>query len=162
MALSQVEGRTYANLFGLVERFIGAKMIEVGRGHALGDQTAFEAIVRFTDEELKHQALFQRIEEMLAAQMPAGYACAAEPNAVAAAVLSKSTWAVLALTCHIELFTQAHYRASIAKDETLWPPGTCSCSTGARSRSTRSSTSSSGSARTRSCRPQSATRRSTT
>ncbi|HEY3635520.1 MAG TPA: hypothetical protein VGK95_10755 [Caldimonas sp.] len=121
MALSQVQGRTYANVFGLVERFIGAKMVEVGRNHALGDQTAFEAIVRFTDEELKHQALFQRIEEMLAAQMPAGYVCAAEPNAVAAAVLSKSTWAVLALTCHIELFTQAHYRASIAKDETLSP-----------------------------------------
>ncbi len=121
MALSRVQGRTYANIFGLVERFIGAKMVEVGRGHALGDQTAFEALVRFTDEELKHQALFQRIEEMLAAQMPAGYACAAEPNAVAAAVLSKSTWAVLALTCHIELFTQAHYRASIAKDETLSP-----------------------------------------
>ena len=36
-------------------------------------------------------------------------------------MLSKSTWAVLALTCHIELFTQAHYRASIAKDETLSP-----------------------------------------
>jgi len=30
--LSQVQGRTYANLFGLVERFIGAKMLEVGRG----------------------------------------------------------------------------------------------------------------------------------
>ena len=66
--LSQVQGRTYANLFGLVERFIGAKMLEVGREHALGDQTAFEALVRFTDEELKHQALFRRIEEMLAAR----------------------------------------------------------------------------------------------
>jgi len=64
--LSQVQGRTYANLFGLVERFIGAKMLEVGREHALGDQTAFEALVRFTDEELKHQALFRRIDEMLA------------------------------------------------------------------------------------------------
>src|SRR5215207_3362701 len=53
-ALSQVQGRTYANIFGLVERFIGAKMVDVSRGHALGDQAAFEALVRFTDEELKH------------------------------------------------------------------------------------------------------------
>ena len=119
--LSQVQGRTYANLFGLVERFIGAKMMDVSREHALGDQVAFEALVRFTDEELKHQALFRRIDEMLAAQMAPGYACVAEPNAVAEAVLSKRTWAVLALTCHIELFTQAHYRASIADDETLSP-----------------------------------------
>jgi predicted component of type VI protein secretion system len=34
-------------------------------------------------------------------------------------VLGKSTWAVLALTCHIELFTQAHYRQSIEHDEDL-------------------------------------------
>ena len=118
---SHVQGRTYANMFGLVERFIGAKMLEVSREHALGDQVALEALVRFTDEELKHQALFRRIEEMLAAGMPAGYALAAEPNAVAAAVLSKSNWSVLALTCHIELFVQAHYRASIGPVETLSP-----------------------------------------
>ena len=37
---SQVQGRTYANMFKLVERFIGAKMLELGRDHALGDQIA--------------------------------------------------------------------------------------------------------------------------
>jgi hypothetical protein len=119
--MSQVQGRTYANLFGVIERYIGAKMLEVSRDHVLGDQVAFEALIRFTDEELKHQALFRRIEEMLGEQMAPGYVCVAEPNAVAQAVLSKRTWAVLALTCHIELFTQAHYRASIAGDETLSP-----------------------------------------
>jgi len=121
LALSQVQGRSYANIFGLAERFIGAKMLEVSREHALGDQVALEALVRFTDEELKHQALFRRIEEMLAATMPAGYACVADANAVADVVLGKSTWAVLGLTCHIELFTQAHYRASIEGDESISP-----------------------------------------
>jgi hypothetical protein len=38
--LSQVQGRTYANIFGLVERFIGAKILEISRDHWLGDQTA--------------------------------------------------------------------------------------------------------------------------
>ena len=42
----QVQGRTYANMFALVERFIGAKMLELGRAHGLGDQIAMEAIVR--------------------------------------------------------------------------------------------------------------------
>jgi len=51
--------------------------------------------------------------------MAPGYVCVAEANAIAEVVLSKRTWAVLALTCHIELFTQAHYRASIAEDATL-------------------------------------------
>jgi len=114
--LSQIQGRTYANIFGLVERYIGAKMLELSRDHWLGDQAALEALVRFTDEELKHQELFRRIEAMIAAGMPAGYTFMPQPNDVAGAVLSKSTWAVLALTCHIELFTQAHYRQSIEPD----------------------------------------------
>ncbi|MET0544194.1 MAG: hypothetical protein ABWZ88_20830 [Variovorax sp.] len=117
--LSQVQGRTYANMFGLVERFIGAKMLEVSRDHWLGDQTALEALVRFTDEEIKHQALFRRIEMLTARCMPSGYRFAPEPNGVAEFVLGKSTWAVLALTCHIELFTQVHYRESIAADAEL-------------------------------------------
>jgi hypothetical protein len=58
---------------------------------------------------------------MVAAGMPAGYAFLPQPNAVAQAVLSKSTWAVLALTTDIELFSQAHYRASIEPDDTLSP-----------------------------------------
>ncbi len=118
---SQVQGRTYANMFGLVERFIGAKILDVSRAHALGDQVALEALVRFTDEELKHQELFRRIEAMLAGTMPAGYRFLPQPDAVAAAVLAASTWAVLGLTCHIELFTQAHYRSSIAPDDALSP-----------------------------------------
>ena len=119
--LGQVQGRTYANMFGLVERFIGAKMLEVSRDHWLGDQTALEAIVRFTDEELKHQELFRRIERLVAADMPAGYRFDISANDVAAFVLGKSTWAVLALTCHIELFSQAHYRASIESAQDLSP-----------------------------------------
>lgn len=119
--LSQIQGRTYANMFGLVERFITAKMIEVSSEHGLGDQVALEALVRFIDEELKHQALFRRIESMVAEGMPEGYTCTAEPNAVAKAVLGASTWAVLALTCHIELFTQVHYRQSIAPEANISP-----------------------------------------
>jgi len=119
MLFSQVQGRTYANLFGLIERYIGAKVLEVSRDYWFGDQTALEALVRFTDEELKHQELFRRVEAMMAEVMPAGYAVVAQPNDVARAVLSKSTWAVLGLTCHIELFTQAHYRQSIEPDRDL-------------------------------------------
>lgn len=117
--LSQIQGRTYANMFGLVERFIGAKILEISREHWLGNQTALEALVRFTDEELKHQELFRQIEKLTAEGMPEGYRFMPQPNDVASVVLGKSTWAVLALTCHIELFTQVHYRESIEADENL-------------------------------------------
>ena len=117
--MSQVQGRTYACLFGLVERFISAKTIELASSHGLGDQIALEGLIRFSDEEIKHQELFRRIEAAIAARMPGGYALIADANEVARAVMRKSTWAVLALTCHVELFTQVHYRESIERDEEL-------------------------------------------
>jgi hypothetical protein len=118
---SQVQGRTYANIFALVERFIGAKVLEISRNHWLGDQVALEALVRLTDEELKHQEMFRRLEAMMAPEMPAGYRFVPQPNDVAQAVLASSTWAVLALTCDIELFSQAHYRSSIDPEMQIDP-----------------------------------------
>jgi hypothetical protein len=117
--ISQIQGRTYANVFGLVERFINAKVLEVSRDHWLGNQIALEALVRFSDEELKHQALFRRVDEMIGKTLPVGYRFDVDPDAVAGVVLGKSTWAVLALTLDIELFTQLHYRQSIEPDSDL-------------------------------------------
>src|SRR6266516_2284142 len=117
--VSQIQGRTYANIFGLVERFINAKVLELSEDHWFGDQVALEALVRFSDEELKHQALFRRIDAMMGEVLPDGYRFDVDPNGVAHAVLGKSTWAVLALTLDIELFTQLHYRESIDPDSAL-------------------------------------------
>jgi len=117
--LSQTQGRTYANMFGFVELFIVAKILDITRHHWLGDQVALEALVRFSDEELKHQELFRRIEKMMVSGMPEGYTFSWNPNEVAGAVLSKSTWAVMALIYEIELFTQEHYKKSIEPDENL-------------------------------------------
>jgi hypothetical protein len=63
--VSQIQGRTYANIFGLVEQFINAKVLELSHQHALGDQEAVEALGRFSDEELKHQELFRRVEPIV-------------------------------------------------------------------------------------------------
>jgi hypothetical protein len=117
--VSQIQGRTYANIFGLVERFINAKVLELSHDHWFGDQVALEALVRFSDEELKHQALFRRIDAMVGEVLPDGYRFDIDPNGVGHAVLGKSTWAVLALTLDIELFTQLHYRESIEPDTGL-------------------------------------------
>ncbi len=117
--VSQIQGRTYANVFGLVERFINAKVLELSEDHWFGDQVALEALVRFSDEELKHQALFRRVDAMIDDVLPEGYSFDVDHNAVAHAVLGKSTWAVLALTLDIELFTQLHYRQSIDPDSQL-------------------------------------------
>ena len=56
---------------------------------------------------------------MMADGMAPGYQFLADPDEVAAAVLEKSTWAVLALILEIELFTQEHYKQSIEPEENL-------------------------------------------
>lgn len=119
--LSQIQARTYANMFGLVERFINCKVLELSQNYWTGDQVALEALVRFSDEELKHQELFKRVDSLISLNMPDGYQFLPQPNEVANIVLSKSNWAVLALTLHIELFTQAHYKRSIEPSQNLSP-----------------------------------------
>lgn len=117
--VSQIQGRTYANMFGLVERFITAKVLDCTRDHWLGSQVALESLVRFCDEEIKHQMLFRKIEVMMAEGMPDGYTFLPAPDEVAEAVLRNSTWAVLGLIFEIELFTQEHYKKSIEPDNDL-------------------------------------------
>jgi hypothetical protein len=51
--------------------------------------------------------------------MPEGYVFLPDPDAVAEAVLKNSTWAVMGLILEIELFTQEHYKQSIAPDDNL-------------------------------------------
>jgi hypothetical protein len=96
-----------------VERFINAKVLELSHHHWFGDQVALEALIRFSEEELKHQELFRRIERMVAEGMPEGYTLVADPNDVAHVVLGKSTWSVLGLTCHIEAVHAAAPQAGI-------------------------------------------------
>jgi hypothetical protein len=55
----------------------------------LGDQNALEALARFSEEELKHQALFRRVEQLAADQLPADYTFAWDPDKIAEVVLSK-------------------------------------------------------------------------
>ena len=115
---NQIQSRTFANIFGLVERFIAAKVLDLSRSHQPGNRVALEALARL-GEALEQQEMFRRIERMAAAGMAEGYAFLPEQDAVASVVLSKSMWAVLALICHIELVVLAHHRESIDADPNL-------------------------------------------
>ena len=44
-------------------------MLDQGRAHVLDDQLALEALVRFSNDEIKHQELFRRMEAMMGAQI---------------------------------------------------------------------------------------------
>lgn len=113
--LSRIQGRTYANMLATLEHFIGAKMTEVNRDRRPGDPIP-EALMHLTEEEIKHQELFRRLDHMIGSCMPEGYVLATDPTVFTGAMVARSTWAALALVCHIEVSVLAHYRASIDGD----------------------------------------------
>src|SRR6185369_6076893 len=92
--VSQVQARTYAHMFGLL---------------------------RLTGAAPERQALFLRLDTMMAVCMPGGYRFVPDPEVVAGVLHRRSAWSVLALTCLVDLFAQAHYRQSTVPDATLDP-----------------------------------------
>lgn len=111
--LSQLQGRTYARLSGLLESAIGARMVELAQGHRPGNPVACEALTDLTGQVAKHRALFGRLEQLAAACLPAGHTCGSGPDALTRALLAHSTWAVLGLALGVEISSLAHYRSSL-------------------------------------------------
>ena len=131
---------------GLIDRGTSASRRQAGKdskesGHAHALREKFNALThlagaiaalvgtvvlvvlaaRLTEEELKHQEMFRRLEAMMAPGVPEGYRFLPHSNEVAGAVLGACTRAVLAPICDIELFSQAHCRSSIEPETRICP-----------------------------------------
>jgi hypothetical protein len=111
--LNQIRGNSYMNIFGFVEEYIIAQTVQHAEAEMFGDHDAIRALLRFGEEEVKHQTLFKRYCE--AFNRDFGTPCAVLDNAaeVARIVLSKSPLAAMLMTTHIELMTQHHYVTSV-------------------------------------------------
>jgi hypothetical protein len=120
-ALSRVQGRTYAFFFSLVERYIGATILDRSRGRYLPNEAARAAVAHFGDQDIKQQDHFRRAEALIASGMPGGYSTVVNPDEAARGVLAKSPWTALALACHIDLLVQVHYAHNIDHDVSLSP-----------------------------------------
>ena len=107
--LNQIMGNGYCHLFAFVEEFIVPTITEEAMIDAYGDEVKFRSLLRFAEEELKHQELFRRSVRLFGQGF--GSECGLIPGReeVAKVVRSKSKLAVLLLTTVIEWFTQLHY-----------------------------------------------------
>jgi hypothetical protein len=108
LRLNQIRGLTYAHLFGFVEEFILKKVIELSASYGFDRAVERHALLVFSEEEAKHQLLFERTKAALERQLGA---CDLVPGAddVAGFVLQKSQLCVLLLTSMLEWTTQHHY-----------------------------------------------------
>jgi hypothetical protein len=120
-ALNQIAGNAYLNLFAFLEEYILATVLKHSYAEMFGDHVAIRALVRFADEEVKHQQLFTRYRK--AFDRDFGHPCGVLESAVqvAGVVLSKSPIAILLLTLHIEHMTQQHYTECVRDDTSIDP-----------------------------------------
>jgi hypothetical protein len=107
--LNQIRGNSYCHIFAFVEEYIVPLVIDGARTDVYGDETRLWALLRFAEEEVKHQEMLRRASEQIQAGF--GVACGLVPGreAVAQVVLDASPLTALLLTSMIEWFTQLHY-----------------------------------------------------
>jgi hypothetical protein len=107
--LNQIRGNSYCHIFAFVEEYIVPLVIDRARADVYGDETRLWSLLRFAEEEVKHQEMLRRACQQFQAGF--GVACGLVPGReeVATVVLDTSPLAALLLTSMIEWFTQLHY-----------------------------------------------------
>ena len=117
--LNQIMGNGYCHIFAFVEEFIVPTITEEAMNDVYGDEVKLRSLLRFAEEELKHQELFRRSIGLFGQGF--GSECGLIPGReeVANVVRSKSKLAVLILTSVIEWFTQLHYIEHVRDDSDL-------------------------------------------
>ena len=107
--LNQIRGNSYCHIFAFVEEYIVPLVMDRARADVYGDETRLWSLLRFAEEETKHQQMLRRACEQFDAGF--GVSCGLVPGreTVAEAVLETSPLTALLLTSMIEWFTQLHY-----------------------------------------------------
>jgi hypothetical protein len=107
--LNQIRGNSYCHIFAFVEEYIVPMVVDHARGDVYGDETRLWSLLRFAEEEVKHQEMLRRA----CSQFEAGFgtSCGLVPGReqVASVVLGTPPLTALLLTSMIEWFTQLHY-----------------------------------------------------
>jgi hypothetical protein len=107
--LNQIRGNSYCHIFAFVEEYIVPMVVDHARGDVYGDETRLWTLLRFAEEEVKHQEMLRRACDQFEAGF--GTSCGLVPGReqVAGAILGTSPLTALLLTSMIEWFTQLHY-----------------------------------------------------
>ncbi|MBS2030592.1 MAG: hypothetical protein JST54_22000 [Deltaproteobacteria bacterium] len=109
LKLNQIRGNAYLYLFSFVEEYIIATCVQHVDSEVFGDDSALRAMLRFAEEEVKHQQLFKRACAAFAKSFGSNCEVLPSPEAVAGVILAKSPMAVMLITLHLEVMTQQHY-----------------------------------------------------
>ncbi|QSQ16880.1 hypothetical protein [Myxococcus landrumensis] len=123
LMLNHIRSNSYAHLFLFLEEYAVALAAQRAGLELHGNATHMRALLRFTEEELKHQQLFARFTSAFARGFKIVPALLDNHVEVARAIMAKSNLGVLLFNLHLELMTQQHYLETVRnnKTETLDP-----------------------------------------
>jgi hypothetical protein len=107
--LNQIRGNSYCHLFAFIEEYIVPLVVDRARADVYGDETRLWSLLRFAEEETKHQQMLRRACEQFDAGFGVRCGLLSGREAVAQAVLATSPLTALLMTSMIEWFTQLHY-----------------------------------------------------
>jgi hypothetical protein len=121
LTLNQIMGNAYCHIFAYVEEYIIPQAMEAAQRDVYGEETRLRTLLRFAEEESKHQALFR--SSMALFNKGFGVECGLIPGReeVAKVVLGKSRLCGYLLTSMIEWFTQLHYVEHVKERQDLDP-----------------------------------------
>jgi hypothetical protein len=119
LKLNQIMGNAYCHIFAYVEEYIIPQALEAAQKDIFGEETRLRTLLRFAEEESKHQEMFRR--SMALFEKGFGVQCGLIParEDVAKVVLGKSRMCSYLLTSMIEWFTQLHYLEHIRERNEL-------------------------------------------
>jgi hypothetical protein len=117
--LNQIMGNAYCHLFAYVEEFIVPTVTEASLRNPYGDEVRQRSLLRFSEDELKHQEMFRRSIALFNQQFGVTPQLIPDREAVAGVVRSKSNLAVMILIDIIEWFVQVHYTEHVLADVEL-------------------------------------------
>jgi P-aminobenzoate N-oxygenase AurF len=107
--LNQIRGNSYCHIFAFVEEYIVPMVVDHARRDVYGDETRLWTLLRFAEEEVKHQEMLGRACDQFEKGFGTGCGLVPGREAVAGVVLGTSPLTALLLTSMIEWFTQLHY-----------------------------------------------------
>ena len=122
LRLNHTRANGYVHIFHFVEEYIIAMAMKHAQAELFGDDAAQRALLRFADEELKHQELFRRFRDAFAADFGSPCERVGAAQNVASFILGKSPLAVTLLTLHLELLTQRNYVDAFKADADVLDP----------------------------------------
>lgn len=107
--LNHLMSASYLNLFAFVEEYIIVQAVQLVNEQLFSNTKKLRAVLRFAEEEVKHQELFYNYLELFQEQFKINPNFVNNSKEVTDYILSHSVKTVLLLTLHLEIITQDHY-----------------------------------------------------